>query len=571
MKFSRPYLLIFLPAILLNAAVLLNGCSQAVAPKATESSAYSLEKRLDKLVTIRLNTGIDALKPWEKALLTLLMDAADQMDTVFWKQLHGQYGRTILDQTRDPVARKWMAINYGPWDRYEFSSESQVPGFSARPPGVGFYPVGVDKIALEKAIINDAQLKSPYSLVLQDTDNRFKARFYSDAFGKEHQKAAEDLRKAAKLTQSKEQADYFNKLAQALLDNNYEPAERAWALLPRSEETAASPLSAVDFVAGPIERYDDYLLNQKTAHQAYILIRNTLWSSRLRHYEPFLADLQTALPLSGLSNQRPENDFQASLEAFDAVYLTGQANAGAKAIAFNLPNNIDIQRTIGTRSIQLVNLMRAKFNHMLRPITEVMLVPEQRGQVRFSAFFTNTLLHELSHGVGVKITQDGSTVQNSLKSKHLLFEESKADAVGLYMAHWLNQQGKLLDITLENALITGSASLFRTMRFGTESAHGQAALIRFNYFREQGALLRTQDGLYFVDLPVMINAITRLGRKILSIQFNGEPKEAQAFIDRYGKQSAELKADMQRIRNANIAEGLVLEQGWTVINDTIKK
>jgi hypothetical protein len=48
----------------------------------------------------------------------------------------------------------------------------------------------------------------------------------------------------------------------------------------------------IDFVVGPIENYTDKLFGYKTAHEAYILIKDVEWSNKLTMYAKYLPQLQ---------------------------------------------------------------------------------------------------------------------------------------------------------------------------------------------------------------------------------------------------------------------------------------
>ena len=53
-------------------------------------------------------------------------------------------------------------------------------------------------------------------------------------------------------------------------------------------------------------------------------------------------------------------------------------------------------------------------------------------------------------------------------------EEGKADVVGLYMVTQLFERGELTEGTIEDHYVTFLAGIFRSVRFGASSAHGQA-------------------------------------------------------------------------------------------------
>ena len=60
--------------------------------------------------------------------------------------------------------------------------------------------------------------------------------------------------------------------------------------------------------------------------------------------------------------------------------------------------------------------MRAKFDKILVPISELLIDQQQRQYITFDAFFSNTMFHEVAHGLGIKNTLDGvGTVRQALK------------------------------------------------------------------------------------------------------------------------------------------------------------
>ena len=46
--------------------------------------------------------------------------------------------------------------------------------------------------------------------------------------------------------------------------------------------------------------------------------------------------------------------------------------------------------------------MRAKFDHIMGPIADELIVADQRRHVTFDSFFGNTMFHEVAHGLGIK-------------------------------------------------------------------------------------------------------------------------------------------------------------------------
>jgi hypothetical protein len=209
--------------------------------------------------------------------------------------------------------------------------------------------------------------------------------------------------------------------------------------------------------------------------------------------------------------------------------------------------------------------MRAKFDQILEPIADELIVPEQRGHVTFDAFFANTMFHEVAHGLGIKNTLDGSgTVRAALKENASAVEEGKADVLGLYMIQSLHERGEVGGELMDN-YVTFLASIFRSIRFGASSAHGRANLIRFNYFLEHGAFTRTDDGRYRINPDRVGEVVDLLSERILRFQGDGDYEGVQAFIAEYARIGPDLRADLDRLQAAMIPVDVTFEQGADVL------
>ena len=295
--------------------------------------------------------------------------------------------------------------------------------------------------------------------------------------------------------------------AKALRNDDFQASDFAWMDMKNNP---------IDIVIGPIETYEDQLFGYRAAFESYVLIKDMSWSEKLAKYAEFLPELQRGLPVSKkYKAEVPGSD--ADLNAYDVIYYAGHANAGGKTIAINLPNDEQVQLEKGTRRLQLKNAMRAKFDAIMTPIAETLIVPEQRKNVTFTAFFANTMFHEVAHGLGIKNTiNDKGTVRQSLKEHASALEEGKADILGLYMIRQLLAKNVITEGTLEDYYTTFLTGIFRSVRFGASSAHGKANMVRFNYFAEQGAFTRNEQGLYRVNVDKMTAAIDSLSELILT-------------------------------------------------------
>jgi hypothetical protein len=304
----------------------------------------------------------------------------------------------------------------------------------------------------------------------------------------------------------------------------------------------------------------------RTAYEAYVLLKDQEWSEKLAKFAAFLPELQKGLPVEDkYKAEEPGTD--SDLNAYDVLYYAGHSNAGSKTIAINLPNDEEVQLAKGTRRLQLKNAMKAKFDKIMLPIGDVLIAEDQRKHITFPAFFANTMFHEVAHGLGIKKTvTDGANVRQALKETSSPLEEGKADILGLYMITELHKKGELDEGALMDNYVTFLTGIFRSVRFGAASAHGQANMMRFNFFQEEGAFTRdAETGSYRVDFEKMQQAMAKLSRLILTIQGNGDYAQAVQLLETKGVVGAALQSDLDRLADADIPVDVTFIQGKEVL------
>ncbi len=511
---------------------------------------------LTRYATVKLTSDLTHLSSNQKKMLGHLIEASKQMDAAFWYQALGDRTGFTFESR---LLERHFNINYGPWDRLK-GNRSFIEGVGPKPAGANFYPPDLTKQEFE-AYVNEhpdaaGQLKSLYTFVRRDESGKLTAIPYSRQFETQFKNAADHLVRAAQLADDPEFKSYLVARAKALLTDEYRESDLLWMDMKNNP---------VDIVIGPIETYEDQLFGYKAACEAYVLIKDLAWSEKLGKYADLLPELQKNLPVDDeYKREKPGTD--SDLNAYDVIYYAGDCNAGSKTIAINLPNDEEVQLKKGTRRLQLKNAMRAKFDEILVPLADVLIVEDQRQHITFDAFFANTMFHEVAHGLGIKYTiTDGGRVREALQEHSSALEEGKADILGLYMVTQLLESGELSEGRLEDYYITFMASIFRSVRFGASSAHGRANMLRFNFFEEHGAFTRESSGQYRVNIEKMKQAMTQLSRKILTIQGDGDYDAAATFVDEMGFVGSMLKADLERVNRAGIPTDIVFEQGKQVL------
>ncbi len=538
-----------LTIVLLSGIMIFYSCKNQ--DKSKGETSNDLGMKLNDFATFRLTTDMSKLSAKEKEMIPLLVEAAQIMDEIFWLEAYGDKNELLSGLTSEEQ-KKFVMVNYGPWERLK-DNEPFIKGAGEKPLGANFYPADMTKEEFESFETQDKT--SLYTLIRRGENGMLKTIPYHIAFGDEIQQASDLIKYASEFAEDPGLMQYLRLRASALLTDEYYESDLAWMDMKNNK---------IDFVVGPIETYEDQLFGYKAAHEAYILVKDMEWSNRLAKYAELLPLLQKKLPVDEKYKQEmPGTD--SDLNAYDVIYYAGDCNAGSKTIAINLPNDEKVTLEKGSRRLQLKNSMQAKFDKILVPIAGVLIVPEQQENIKFDAFFSNTMFHEVAHGLGVVNTINGKgTVREALKDNYTTLEEGKADILGLFLVTILKEMNEIETDLMDN-YTTFLAGIFRSIRFGASSAHGKANLIRFNYFKEKGAFTVDKKGRYSVSFDNMQDAINSLSELIISIQGDGDYERAAEMVGKYGIMGDELKEALAKVEEKDIPVDIVFEQGLDVL------
>jgi hypothetical protein len=563
--------LILTPLALILGLFLVSACKQSESPapeiaEAAETSASTIEEdaslaeaeeegpsRFDIYATVRLTADLSNLTDNQRKMIPILIDASIIMDDLFWQQSWGSK-RSFVRLFNDPDKRRFVEINYGPWDRLA-NEEPFIDGFGPKPLGARFYPEDMTKEEFEAW--GQEGKDGLYTLVTRNDEGELTLLPYSQYYNLQLKEAGWLLRAASKLAEDPEFANYLMMRATALETDDYQASDMAWMDMKNNP---------IELVIGAIEFYEDRLFGYRAAYEGYVLLKDMEWSDRLSRFAQYLPELQQELPVpEAYRKEMPGSD--ADLNAYDVIFYAGHSNSGSKTIAINLPNDEEVQLAKGTRRLQLKNAMLAKYNQILVPISEMLIAEDQRQHITFESFFGNTMFHEVAHGLGIKTTLDGSnTVRHAMKDHASALEEGKADILGLYMVQKLRENGEITEGELMDDYVTFMAGVFRSVRFGASSAQGRANMIRFYFFQQAGAFSRDEvTGTYRVNVTEFEQAVKDLSARLLTLQGDGDYAAVDAFVDEMGSVPAQLQADLDRLADASIPVDIVFEQGTEVL------
>jgi hypothetical protein len=551
----RHFSIIFLAVSFLVFSAGLN--SSCKGKKEKEEAMAQLEKapdikeRLAKLAPTDITYDESLLNEEQKEVLGKLVAAAKYMDKIFWKQAShvGLEIRRQLEQSADPVDKdylRYLTINFGPFDRLE--ENKPFIGTQAKPPGAGFYPPDLTREELENYIAEHPekkeQLLSHYTVVKR-TDGELIAVSYNEEYREELEAAAKYLREAAEISSNPSLKKYLVQRAEDLLRNDYYESDCNWIDLKDN---------LVEIVIGPFEVYEDGLMGLKASYEAFVYINDLEEMKKVEGYLNYLEAMQKNLPVEQKYKDQQVGGLESPLNVVIEVFTAGDTKAGVQTSAFVLPNDERVREEKGTKKVFLKNMMEAKFRKSLVPISERVLAAEDAELVSFYGYFTEVMLHEIAHALGVNYVTlaDGTkiTVNQALKEYYSAIEEAKATIAGMCNVPLLVEKG-LVPTEREKEIYTSYlAGIFRSIRFGVHSAHGLATMMEFNFLREKGAFLYDEETERFrVDFERVKDAVNELARAFLTLQGDGDYEKAASFIARYGHMDELTRAILSKLED----------------------
>ncbi len=509
-------------------------------------------EKVAEFATVKLTADLSHLTSKEQELLPYLFEAAEIMNELYWLQTFGDK-KPVLDTLKDENLKKFFLINYGPWERLN-NNKPFIKNFDEKPLGANFYPTDMTKEEFEN--LKDSNKTNQYTVIRRNEDKSLKVVWYHEEYKQQLTKASELILKASEIAEDPGLKKYLALTSKALLTSDYYERDMVWMDMKNSK---------IDFVVGPIENYEDALFGTRTSFESFVLIKDMDWSGKLEKFSKLLPLLQKTLPCEAkYKTEVPATG--SDMGVYEAIFYQGDCNSGSKTIAINLPNDEKVQLKKGSRKLQLKNSMKAKFDNILIPISNLVITESQRKHIKFESFFQNTMFHEVAHGIGIKNTiNKKGTVRDALGEEYSAFEEDKADITGLFLAKKLHEMKELTEGEVMDNYVTFVAGIFRSIRFGAASAHGKANLARYNYLMSKGAITRDQKGFYTVNFDKMTMAMEELIANILKIQGDGNKEAAKQYITKNGVETKELKEDLEKIKNAKIPRDIVFEQGLNVV------
>ncbi len=521
------------------------GASGPAAPPPFPDAA-ALRRADARFAPVDLRVDLSRLPASERTALAKLVLAARVMDAIYLRQVWAGNEALLLELAQDssPLGRARLAAflrDKGPWDRLE-GDRAFLPGVPEKPEAANFYPAGATKADVEAWLAGLAPAARRdalgfFTAIRRAPAGGFAIVPYAVEYQGELARAAALLREAADATADASLRTFLLARAEAFVTNDYRASDVDWMKLD----------SAVEPTVGPYEVYEDGWFAAKAAFEAFVGVRDDAETTKLARFGAELQGIEDALPIDP-PLRNPKLGAMAPIRVVNEIFAAGDAAHGVTTAAFNLPNDEEVVREMGTKRVMLKNVQEAKFAKVLVPIARIALEPADRGAVSFDAFFTHVLMHELVHGLGPHaVTGTGTAVREALGETYSALEEAKADVGGLFALQKLLGDGKIDRAMARTLYPTFVASAFRSLRFGLGEAHGKGTALQLNWLLDAGAVRPRQDGTFAIDAARTREAVVSLTREIMTIQARGDRAAARALLDRMGVVRPEVKRVLDRL------------------------
>jgi hypothetical protein len=499
---------------------------------------------------VEIGASLDELPDNERRALASIIAAAKVMDAIFLEQVWAGNPSLLLDLTDDTTARglarlSFFLVNKGPWSRLQ-NNQGFIPGVPPKPDGANYYPPDTTREEVEQWLdtLSESERTEAtgyFTTIRRNPEGQLVAVPYSVEYQGALEIAAAHLREAAQLTSHATLRHYLESRAVAFTTNDYYASDVAWMELN----------STIEPTIGPYEVYEDKWFNYKAAFEAFVTIRDDVETAQIAQFSSYLQELEDNLPIEP-ELRNPELGALAPIRVVNVVFTAGDANSGVQTAAFNLPNDERVVRDHGSKRVMLKNIQEAKFQTVLTRIADVAFSQTDRQDVSFEAFFTHILMHELMHGLGphtISIDGTDTTVRQQLQETHSAIEEAKADISGLWALHRLIDRGAVNKALERSISTTFLASIFRSIRFGINEAHGLGVAIQLNTFLDSGAVTVQPSGIFTVNHEQIRTTVEELTRRLMTIQANGDYVAANNLIETLGVVRPEVQDLLNQLQN----------------------
>ncbi len=507
----------------------------------------------------------------DKALVDHVAKAAVIIEQIFAKQ-KGTTGLAAQIPEGDTASRMMFYRNQGPWCEAPLTEKD--PNCSALPTPVakisGLYPASIQKdpkfCEALQARKDQKTLLDTFSVVTGE-GAELKASPYNIVYKAEMEAVSRELKAAAAAVTSPSEAPlkaYLSAAAQSFLDNNWVPADEAWAKMNVNNSKWYLRIAPDEVYFEPCSLHAGFHVSFARINQDSIE-----WQKKL---EPVKTEMEGALAkLAGAPYKARNVSFHLP-DFIDMILNAGDSRSALGAtIGQSLPNVGPVANEGRGRTVAMTNLYTDKDSEAaLSEQAKSGFCKASMALISFDPKVAtmSTVLHEAAHNLGpaheykVKGKPDREIFGGPLSST---LEELKAQTSALYFADWLADKGVLEKKTAELAhardMVWAFGHISQGMYAGDKpKPYSQLASIQVGSMLKAGAMTWNAEelaangkdkGCFELHLAKFPKAIFDLEKKVLEIKGKGDKAAALALK----KDMVDDDNDWKRLRG-------VIQERW---------
>jgi len=521
--------------------LLVIGCTKEEKKQNDSGEITMLKEKIARFVPTELKYDSGNLDEREKVVVEKLYQASKIMDEIFLEQVYSKNdeikARLMKENTEEAKLQlELFNIMFGPFDRLDH--DAPFIGTEKKPLGANFYPEDMTKEEFENFIKtnpNDEKSFTNEFTVIRRKEGKLVSIPYSEYWKDKLIKASNLLKEAANYSDNPTLKKYLISRADGFLSNDYYQSDMDWMDVKDNK---------IEIVIGPYEVYEDGMFNYKASFESFLTLKDPAESEKLEVFKKYLRDMEIHLPIPD-QYKNFDRGSESPLAVVNEIFTAGDTKSAVQTIAFNLPNDERVREAKGSKKVMLKNVTEAKYEKLLMPIAKIVLEPDQVQYVTFNSFFTHSLMHEMSHGIGpgfIKIEGRDTEVRKELKETYATLEECKADILGMYNNVFMVEKGVFPETFVNETYVTFLAGIFRSVRFGINEAHGGGNAIIYNYLLEKGGYeYNPETQKVKVNFGMVGSTLRDLANIILMIQAKGDYQGAKDLIAKYAVNSPSME------------------------------
>ncbi len=388
--------------------------------------------------------------------------------------------------------------------------------------GANFYPRDVTKKRIQEAAKINPEILSPYTMLEKDSKGNLKAIPFHIKFQTDLKKASKYIKEAAIITDNKEFAQRLHVQSNTLLDGNYIASDIYWLSMKPYK---------INFVIGPIERYNDKLFFTKCSYQAWVGIMDTKQTADAIKFKDYIVSSRRKVLVP---SEKADFLNKIQIRVDDTLIFSGLI-ARFMFTSTNLPNDVSVMEKHGSEITIFKPAFDIKFKKERHPIFHSVF--EDKFQLGYPVSdlklgsLRNTYLHEISHPL-----LRYRDAERRLKEYFPIIDEISASVFGVKACGSLLLKEVISQKELESILVMFIALAyswwFSYLKQPNVIHYAQGFAIALNFLLENGAI-RESKGISwpnFTKMYVSFDELSHILERLLAI---GTYEDAKKFVDKY--------------------------------------